>query len=118
VLGVNTNTVLRALRLLRGAELSANDRYRRGRPQIRRISIKFFANENSMALALRAGEIDVAPQVTGAAAFAATSGARLTSVPSCQHVFFSMNTKVAPWNDVHVRRAAGYALNRTDLVRA
>jgi peptide/nickel transport system substrate-binding protein len=25
---------------------------------------------------------------------------------------------VAPWNDIHVRRAAAYALNRTDIIAA
>ena len=29
-----------------------------------------------------------------------------------------MNTQMAPWNDVHVRRAVDYALNRTDLINA
>jgi peptide/nickel transport system substrate-binding protein len=102
----------------RGLELTANDNYWGGKPQIRRISIKFFADENSMALAFRAGEIDVAPQINSPGAFASTSGAKLVSVPSCQTAFFSMNTRVAPFNDIHVRRAVAYALNRADLIKA
>jgi peptide/nickel transport system substrate-binding protein len=71
-----------------------------------------------MALAFRAGAVDVAPQVNDAHGFAATSGSRLVSVPSCQPGYFAMNVKVAPWNDVHVRRAVAYALDRPDLIRA
>jgi peptide/nickel transport system substrate-binding protein len=29
-----------------------------------------------------------------------------------------MNTQARPWNDVHVRRAVAYALNRSDLIKA
>jgi peptide/nickel transport system substrate-binding protein len=102
----------------RGVELSANDRYRGGRPHIRRISVKFFSDATSMALAFRAGEIDVAPNIENPRAFEATAGANVVSGPSCRVATVSMNTRVAPWNDVHVRRAVAHALNRADLIRA
>ncbi|MGH9140591.1 MAG: ABC transporter substrate-binding protein [Vicinamibacterales bacterium] len=102
----------------RGAELVANDKYWGGKPQIRRISFEFFADETSLALAFRAGDIDVAPQITNPQAFAATANTKLLNAPSCRQGFFGMNTQAAPWNDVHVRRAVAYALNRSDLVAA
>jgi peptide/nickel transport system substrate-binding protein len=40
------------------------------------------------------------------------------TAPSCNQGFFAMNTKVAPWNNVHVRRAAAYAINRADIITA
>jgi peptide/nickel transport system substrate-binding protein len=102
----------------RGAELSANPDYWGGKPRIGRISVKFFANETSMALAFRSGDIDVAPGIGQPQTFAATSGAKVQTGPSCSIGLFSMNTQVAPWDDVHVRRAVAYALNRSDIIEA
>jgi peptide/nickel transport system substrate-binding protein len=102
----------------RGAELSANPRYWAGRVPIDRISVKRYSDETSMALAFRSREIDVAPGLTRPQAFASTSGAKLATGPSCATGFFSMNTQVAPWDDIHVRRAVAHALNREDIVKA
>jgi peptide/nickel transport system substrate-binding protein len=102
----------------RGAELTANPNYWGGAVAIRRISIRFFANETSMALAMRGGEIDVAPQIEGPQGFGPASRSRLVSVPHCGTGFLSMNVGAAPFRDVRVRRAVALALNRSDLIRA
>jgi peptide/nickel transport system substrate-binding protein len=101
----------------RGAELSAHRNYWGGKPHIGRISVRFFRDETSMALAFRAGEIDVAfpgdPR-----AWAGAAGAKvISSVPSFLMYWFSMNVKKPPWNDIHVRRAVAYALNRAALIQ-
>jgi peptide/nickel transport system substrate-binding protein len=101
-----------------GAELSANDKYWGGKPQIQHISIKFFANETSLALAFRAGDIDVYPGVADVQGFASTSGTAVTSYPSCATAQVNMDTNTPPWNDVHLRRAVAYALNRADIIAA
>jgi peptide/nickel transport system substrate-binding protein len=101
----------------RGVEMSAFDGYWGGKPQIRRISVKFFSDEQSVALAFRAGQVDVAfPE--DVRAFSATSGAKVLSVPNCAQGFFAMNTKSTPFADVHVRRAVAYAVNRRDVIAA
>jgi peptide/nickel transport system substrate-binding protein len=101
-----------------GVELSANPDYWGGKTKIDHISVKFFANENSEALAFRAHAIDAAPYITNPRGFASTAGSKVIGVPSCQQAYFSINTKTAPWNDVHVRRAVAYAINRADLIKA
>lgn len=101
-----------------GVEFTANPRWWGGQVPIRRISFRFFADETSMALALRAGEIDLAPIVVNGRSFAATSGSPVVSIPSCVEAFWSMNTQLPPWNDVHVRRAVAYAVNRRDMIAA
>ena len=50
--------------------------------------------------------------------FAAASGAKLLSEPGCSSGLFGMNTTVAPWNNIDVRRAVAYALNRADIIAA
>jgi peptide/nickel transport system substrate-binding protein len=100
-----------------GAELSANPHWWGGTVPVQHISFKFFSSETSEALAMRAGEIDVAFPNDGAT-FAAASGAKVTSWLNNQIGYFSMNTKLAPWSDIHVRRAVASALNRADIIAA
>jgi peptide/nickel transport system substrate-binding protein len=99
-----------------GAKLSANPHWWGGKVPIRRITVSTFANETSLALAMRAGEIDLDPYVLDTTTFAKSSGARLLSTLTNTVAVFSMNTKVAPWSDIHVRRAVAYALNRADII--
>jgi peptide/nickel transport system substrate-binding protein len=102
----------------KGAELTANPHWWGGKVPIQRITFTFYSSETSEALALRAGQIDVTPYVGSPKSFAATSGATLLTASSCNNGFFSMNTTQPGWDDVHVRRAAAYALNRPDIIAA
>ncbi len=104
-----------------GAQFSANPDWWRGRVPVEHISLTSFANETSLGLAMRAREIDVDTGVATPRAFASTagSGVALLSVPSPAFIgSFTMNTQVAPWNDVHVRRAVAYALDRANIITA
>jgi peptide/nickel transport system substrate-binding protein len=100
-----------------GAELSANPHYWGGPVAIKHVSVRFFSDETSEALAFRAGDVDLAFPANPRA-FVATSGAKILSVASPGQYWFSMDTKVAPWSDVHVRRAVAYAINRAGLLTA
>ncbi len=101
-----------------GIQLSANPTWWGGKVPIQHISLDFFSSDTSLALAFRAGEIDLDPFVPDPQNFAATSGAKIITAPSCAGAVFSMNTQLAPWDDVHVRRAVAYALNRADIIAA
>jgi peptide/nickel transport system substrate-binding protein len=103
----------------RGMELAANPHWWGGKVPVQRISVKFYSSETSEALAMRTGEIDVAFPRNGASfGSAAGSAVHVTGWSAPQFDFFMMNTKTAPWSDVHVRRAVAYALNRTDIIAA
>jgi peptide/nickel transport system substrate-binding protein len=102
-----------------GAELAANPHWWGGKVPIARISVKFFADENSEALAFRAGEVDVTPEsLANVPGFSAAAHVSVVSAPSNDELDFAMNTQAAPWNDVHVRRAVAYAINRSEIIRA
>jgi peptide/nickel transport system substrate-binding protein len=104
-----------------GAQFSANPDWWRGRVPVEHISLTSFASETSLALAMRAGEIDVDTGVATPKAFAATAGseAALLSVPNPAYIgSFTMNTQVAPWDDIHVRRAVAYVLDRANIITA
>jgi peptide/nickel transport system substrate-binding protein len=100
-------------------ELSANPHWWGGKVPIQHITVKFFANETSEALAMRSGEIDMAFPSNGKSfETAAGPGANLTTWSPPSIYFVSMNVTSGPWSDIHVRRAVAYALNRTDLLAA
>ena len=101
-----------------GAKLSANPHWWGGQVPIKRVTVTTYAEESSIALAMRAGEIDMDPYVLDTATFASSSGAKMLNSLTNTLAVFSMNTAVPPWNDVHVRRAAAYALNRADIIAA
>ncbi|MFE3205871.1 ABC transporter substrate-binding protein [Embleya sp. NPDC059237] len=101
-----------------GAEFSANPDWWGGKPTIRKVSVKPFKTVTSAALAYRSGGLDAVYPLADPRAFAASSKAKPVSVPGCKQTFMSLNTQVDPWNDVHVRRAFAYALNRKDLAIA
>ena len=100
------------------ADLTANPHYWGGTVNIKKVSVQFFSSETSEALAFRDGEIQLAFPIDNRA-FASTAGANLLTVPSyAVQGEFLMNVLQKPWNDVHVRLAVAYALNRTDLINA
>ncbi|MFI9837499.1 ABC transporter substrate-binding protein [Nonomuraea sp. NPDC051941] len=102
-----------------GMELSAHAGYWGGKPRVDRVSVKTFAEDNSMALALRAGQIDITPTVGGPTGFdAAAGGGTVTTVGTCATSLLSLPVQQAPWDDVHVRRAVAHAINRKDIVAA
>jgi peptide/nickel transport system substrate-binding protein len=103
----------------RSMELTANPHWWGGKAPIQHITVKYFSTETSMALAMRSGEIDMAFPSNGKTFEAAAgSDATLTTWSPPSIYFVAMNVKAAPFDDIHVRRAVAYALNRTDLIAA
>ncbi len=99
-----------------GIQLSANPHWWGGPVRVEHVSVKFFANETSEALAFGAGEVNVA--FPADSSFGSTAGVKVDWVPSDYEGMFSMNVQVAPWDNIYVRRAVAYALDRADLVKA
>ena len=100
-----------------GVELTANPHYWGGPVPVKHISVKFFQDDTPLALAMRAGEIDIAyPQST--TNFQSTCGCKVTSAPGDTSADVVMNVNMAPFNNVHVRRAVAYAIDRPAEVAA
>jgi peptide/nickel transport system substrate-binding protein len=102
-----------------GLQLVANPHWWAGKVPIQHVTISFFANATSEALAFRAGQLDYGDTGDLTAFKAAAGGsANIVPVQSALVIYFSMNNHAGPWSDVHVRRAVAYAVNRTLLARA
>ena len=101
-----------------GLQLSANPHWWGGQVLVKHVMVKLFSSETDEALAFRAGEIDAAHDVLNPRSFVSASGANLVSTPAFSEGYFGMNYEIAPWNNIHVRRAVAYALNRSDIIAA
>ena len=72
-----------------------------------------------MVLALRAGQIDLAQQLSPQEALAFKNNKRykVFSAPTSGHRMFGLRTDRAPFTDARVRRAVALSLNRPDLIQ-
>ncbi|HET7571255.1 MAG TPA: ABC transporter substrate-binding protein [Gaiellaceae bacterium] len=105
-----------------GVDFVANPHYWNAKkfpPPFKKIHIAFYSDEQGLALAARAGDYDIALSVGSPKTFKATSGGwKVTTAATCGVGLLSMPTQTAPFNDIHVRRAIAYALNKGDIVKA
>jgi peptide/nickel transport system substrate-binding protein len=94
--------------------LVANDNYYRGAPKISGIDFKVISNEGSAAIALQSGSIDGAVFTTPASFLPLTKdpNIRVGATGSIAGYYLDLNTRVAPMNNVNVRRALWYAIDR------
>lgn len=97
--------------------LTANEDYYRGAPAIKDITFKIVPDTATMAIALQTKEIgfaeidaSVLPQLEANPAIA------VSEVPTSTFAYVSMNLEKAPFDDVLVRQAVNYAINRENLV--
>lgn len=99
--------------------LERNEDYHGQAGPAKRINIKLFADPQTMQLAMRSGEIDGTFQVPLAQfnQWDDISGARTISAAglNVSSLFFNMTRK--PWDDINVRRAVAYCIDREGLVR-
>ncbi len=104
----------------RGSEIvfTANDRYWRGPPGLRRIEWHIVANDNTMLAMLQSHAIDFfyrAPE-TMVQSLRGIPGTRVVLSPFTRYADIGFNASVPALSDVRVRRALAYATDRKALV--
>jgi peptide/nickel transport system substrate-binding protein len=101
-------------------ELAANEGYFRGAPKIKTISYRFIPSDASRDLAFQNGELDLNYGRADQAWVNRTKAQPHTLVdvfaPAELHELH-LNTTAPPLNDIRVRQAIAYAINRGELVR-
>ena len=100
--------------------LVAFDKYWGGRPAVRKITLKVIVSEATRLLAMRQGEIDGAfrPSQDVIDQWKALSNTQVQLAPELRTAYLSLDTAIAPWNDIHVRRAVAYAFDKAAFVKA
>jgi peptide/nickel transport system substrate-binding protein len=101
------------------AELVRFPQYWGGRPPLDGAVLTYYQGSAPMVLALRAGQIDLAQQMSPqeASAFKSNSRFKIFSAPTSGHRMFGLRVDRAPFTDARVRRAIALTLNRPDLIQ-
>lgn len=100
--------------------LVAHGDYFRGAPPIERVTVQVVPDEQVAALALIRGEIQGLLALRGAAAYVTLKDrpeVTIEATPGAWFRGFWLNTQQAPLDDVRVRHALSYALDRDALVQ-
>jgi peptide/nickel transport system substrate-binding protein len=90
-----------------------------GKPSLDTVTWKVVSDENARAIQLQGGQahIDVAPPFSSLEQLKATPDVKVELFPSTRTDFIMMNQTKTPFQDVHVRRAISYAINREAMVK-
>lgn len=95
-----------------------NPHYWGNKPKIDTIVFKEVLEDSARAIGLETGEIDIAYEVEPNTALRLRSNPNLEvkSVLTWRAIFIGMNNQKPPFNDVRVRRALNYAIDREGIV--
>ncbi|WP_231750755.1 ABC transporter substrate-binding protein, partial [Mycobacterium sp. NAZ190054] len=100
--------------------LGANPEYWGGVPGVSGVTFRFISEPSTALSALQAGEIDwtdsVPPQRV--AQLRDDESVELAVTPSNDYWYLALNEAREPWNDVRVRQAIAYAIDRDAIVQA
>lgn len=101
-------------------ELKAHEGYFRGAPKIKTISYRFIPSDASRDLAFQNGELDLNYGRADQAWVNRTKALPHTIVDifePAEEAQLHLNTTTKPFDDIRVRQAVAYAVNRPELVR-
>ncbi len=100
------------------ATLVAFEDYWDGRPPLDKVVIRSYPDEGAMLAAIESGEVNFAPYPPSSAIPRLRSSDRFTVTPGPPLIdlFLALNTQAAPLNNLDVRLAVNYAVNRKNLI--
>ncbi|MCD4556683.1 ABC transporter substrate-binding protein [Schaalia sp. lx-100] len=84
----------------------------------KKIEFDFFSDESTRLLAQQSGKLDISLQIPASQQpqYEALSNTQVTTVTDRSYVGLTFDTAVAPFDDIHVRRAIAYAVDRNSIV--
>jgi peptide/nickel transport system substrate-binding protein len=103
-----------------GITATRNENYWGPKPPIKTIVFKFIPEDSTRLLALRSGQIDgtfIVP-LAQSQSWQRSGNVTVQYAPGMNQDQFAFNPAVKPFDDVHVRRAFAYALDRQGLVKS
>lgn len=100
--------------------LRANAQYWDGGPRVPGVTFRFISEPSTALSALQAGEIDWTDAVPAqrVTQLRNDDSLRLAVTPSNDYWYLALNQARPPWNDVRVRQAVAYAIDRPSIVQA
>jgi peptide/nickel transport system substrate-binding protein len=96
------------------------DYWQTGKPYLNSVTWTVVPDANTRKLQLQGGQISIddTPDWSSLASLKSTPGVNATTFPSTQLDYIAFNQSRAPFDDVHVRAAISYAIDREALVKA
>jgi peptide/nickel transport system substrate-binding protein len=100
--------------------LKGNPTYWGGAPKVSGVTFRFISEPSTALSALQAGEIDWTDSIPTqrVAQLKDDDSITLAATPSNDYWYLALNEARAPWNDVRVRQAIAYAIDRNAIVQA
>ena len=100
--------------------LAANPDYWDGPPDIAGVKFRFISEPSTALSALQAGEIDWTDSIPTqrVAQLEGDDSVTLAVTPSNDYWYLALNEAREPWNDVRVRQAIAYAIDRSAILQA
>lgn len=97
--------------------LEAYEDYYRGAASIKNVTFEVIPDQSTTAIALQTGEVNFATiESSSIAQLQANDGITIAEVATSGFTYVSMNTEKAPFDNVLVRQAINYAINRENIV--
>lgn len=95
------------------------DYWQEGIPYLDEVVFKFIPDPSAALAALQAGDVDVVVRMEAAVALAVrdTPGLKVVSGPQNLVQIMAINNSREPFNDVRVRRAIAYAINKDEVIQ-
>jgi peptide/nickel transport system substrate-binding protein len=87
------------------------------KPMLDRVEFKFMPDPNASVLALKSGDIDMVPGISSQGALQLGSGFDIVSGPQNMVQLMALNNSVQPLNDVKVRQAINYAIDKDVIIK-
>lgn len=100
--------------------LKANPNYWGGAPKLGVVEYRFISEPATALASLKAGDIDWTDVVPTqqVAQLKDDSSLTLGQTPSSDYWYLALNEAKSPWNDVRVRQAIAYAIDRDAIIQA
>jgi peptide/nickel transport system substrate-binding protein len=100
--------------------LKANPNYWGGAPAISGVTYRFISEPSTALSALQAGEVDWTDSVPTQRVdeLRGDESIKLGVTPSTDYWYLALNEARKPWNDVRVRQAVAYAVDRSAILQA
>ena len=99
-------------------ELERVDTWWGGKAPVKTVRINFIPEETTRILARKSGDVDLAISISldQLKQWEGTDHTKVLTAPDRSYVGIDFNTAVAPFDDIHVRKAIAYACNRKAYV--
>jgi peptide/nickel transport system substrate-binding protein len=112
--------ILADLALFANGVIKNTDYWQPGKPYLNSITWTDVPDDNTRQLQVTSGQaqIDQFPAWSTVATLKSTPGVTLSLFPSTETNYLAFNENVKPFQDVNVRRAISYAIDRSALVKA